>query len=175
MAILINKQTKVVIQGMTGKYGWSHTKQSIDYGTNLVGGVTPGKGGTFMEESADGKNYKVPVFNTVKEAVDKAGANATVIFVPPPFAADAILEAAEAGIALIVAITEGIPANDMISVKNYLKRHSNTLLIGPNCPGVTTIGECRMGIQPGIIGKRGKIGVLSRSGTLTYEAVDQVS
>ncbi|MDB5036795.1 MAG: succinate--CoA ligase subunit alpha [Bacteriovoracaceae bacterium] len=171
MSILIDKNTKLIVQGI-GKAGWFHAKQSIDYGTQVVGGVSPGKGGTFMEED----KYKVPVFNTVKDAVEKTGANATVIFVPPPFAADAILEAAFAGVKLLVAITEGIPVNDMIAVKAELKRRAaDCLLIGPNCPGVVTIGECRIGIQPGSIGKRGVIGVLSRSGTLTYEAVDQVT
>ncbi len=172
MAILIHKNTKVIVQGVTGKSGWFHTKLSIDYKTQIVGGVTPGKGGTFMEEGT----YKVPVFNTVKDAVEKTGATASVIFVPPPFAADAILEAADASIELIVTITEGIPVNDMIAVKQELaKRGDKTLLIGPNCPGVVTIDECRIGIQPGNIGKRGVVGILSRSGTLTYEAVDQIS
>jgi succinyl-CoA synthetase alpha subunit len=171
MAILIDKNTKVIVQGITGKSGWSHTKLSMDYKSQIVGGVTPGKGGTFMEEGS----YKVPVFNTVKEAIEKTKATASVVFVPPPFAADAILEAAHAGVKLIVAITEGIPVNDMIPVKAYLKEHPEVLLVGPNCPGVTTIGECRIGIQPGNIGSRGIVGVLSRSGTLTYEAVDQVS
>lgn len=171
MSILVNEKTKLIVQGITGKAGWFHTKLSIDYGTQVVGGVTPGKGGSFMEEAS----YKVPVFDSVKEAVEKTGANATVIFVPPPFAADAILEAAHAGIELIVTITEGIPINDMIAVKEDLKRFPSTLLVGPNCPGVTTIGVGRIGIQPGSIGIKGSIGVLSRSGTLTYEAVDQVS
>jgi len=171
MAILIDKNTKVIVQGITGKSGWSHTKLSMDYKSQIVGGVTPGKGGTFMEEGS----YKVPVFNTVQDAVKATKATASVVFVPPPFAADAILEAAQAGIKLIVAITEGIPVNDMIPVKAYLKEHPEVLLVGPNCPGVTTIGECRIGIQPGNIGTRGIVGVLSRSGTLTYEAVDQVS
>jgi len=171
MSILINKNTKLLVQGITGKTGWSHAKHSIDYGTQVVGGVTPGKGGTFMEEG----QYKVPVFNTVREAMKVTGANASVVFVPPPFAADAILEAADAGMPLIVAITEGIPVNDMIPVKDMLKRRPEILLVGPNCPGVTTIGECRIGIQPGNIGKKGIVGVLSRSGTLTYEAVDQVA
>jgi succinyl-CoA synthetase alpha subunit len=170
MSILIDKKTKLIIQG-TGKAGWFHAKQSIDYGTQVVGGVSPGKGGTAIEED----KYKLPLFNTVKDAVDKTGATASVVFVPPPFAADAILEAAFAGIKLIVAITEGIPVNDMIAVKSELKKRNDCLLVGPNCPGVTTIGECRIGIQPGSIGKRGIVGVLSRSGTLTYEAVDQVS
>ncbi len=173
MSILIQKNTKVIVQGITGKTGWFHAKQSLDYGTAIVGGVTPGKGGTFMEEGT----YKVPVFNSVREAREKTGATATVIFVPPPFAADAILEAAWAGMELVVTITEGIPVNDMIAVKAELKRltSSRCLLIGPNCPGVTTMGECRIGIQPGSVGKRGPVGILSRSGTLTYEAVDQVS
>lgn len=176
MAILINKNTKLIVQGITGKTGWFHAKQSLLYKTQVVGGVTPGKGGTFVEEGQRSEHFKVPVFNTVKEAVQKTGANATVIFVPPPFAAEAILEAADAELPLIVTITEGIPVNDMIAVKQELKkRASKTLLIGPNCPGVTTIGECRIGITPGSIGTRGKVGVLSRSGTLTYEAVDQVS
>jgi succinyl-CoA synthetase alpha subunit len=171
MAILVDKNTKVIIQGITGKAGWFHAQQSLNYGTQVVGGVTPGKGGSFMEEG----KAKVPVFDSVKDAVKKTGANATVIFVPPPFAPDAILEAAYAGIPLIITITEGIPINDMISVKRDLKNFPNTLLIGPNCPGVTTIGEARLGIQPGNIGKKGVVGVLSRSGTLTYEAVNQVT
>ena len=162
MSILVNEKTKLIVQGITGKAGWFHTKLSIDYGTQVVGGVTPGKGGSFMEEGS----YKVPVFDSVKEAVEKTGANATVIFVPPPFAADAILEAAHAGIELIVTITEGIPINDMIAVKEDLKRFPNTLLVGPNCPGVTTIGVGRIGIQPGSIGIKGSIGVLSRSSRL---------
>ncbi len=171
MSILVNKNTKVIVQGITGKTGWFHAKHSLRYGTQVVGGVTPGKGGTLMEE--DG--FKVPVFDTVAEAVQKTGANASVVFVPPPFAADAILEAVDAKIPLIVTITEGIPINDMIAVKEVLKSQTHSFLIGPNCPGVTTIGEARLGIQPGSIGVKGKIGVLSRSGTLTYEAVDQVS
>ncbi|TVQ80067.1 MAG: succinate--CoA ligase subunit alpha [Bradymonadales bacterium] len=171
MSILVTKKTKVVIQGITGKAGWFHARQSLDYGTQVVGGVTPGKGGTFMEEGP----HRLPVFDSVKEAVQKTGAEASVIFVPPPFAPDAILEAAYAGIRLIVTITEGIPINDMISVKRDLSRFPDLLLVGPNCPGVTTIGESRLGIQPGNIGKAGKVGVLSRSGTLTYEAVNQVS
>jgi len=174
MSILIDKSTKLLVQGITGKSGWFHAKQSIDYGTAVVGGVTPGKGGTFMQDEGNTK-YKVPVFNTVEDAVKKTGATATVVFVPPPFAADAILEAAFAGIKLIVTITEGIPVNDMISVKYQMRKMSDCLLIGPNCPGVTTVGECRIGIQPNSIGTRGRVGVLSRSGTLTYEAVDQIS
>lgn len=171
MSILVNKDTKVMVQGITGKTGWFHAKHSLDYGTQVVAGVTPGKGGTEMKEGS----YKVPVFDSVKEARGKTGASASVIFVPPPFAADAILEAAHAGVELIVTITEGIPINDMISVKHDLKRYPKSLLIGPNCPGVTTMGESRLGIQPGSVGKKGKVGILSRSGTLTYEAVDQVS
>lgn len=171
MAILANKDTKLIVQGITGKAGWFHARQSLQYYTNVVGGVTPGKGGTTMKE--DGA--EVPVFDSVDEAVEKTGANATVIFVPPAFCPDAIIEAAAAGIKLIVTITEGIPINDMISVKEYLRKHPDVLLVGPNCPGITTIGECRIGIQPGNIGKRGKIGILSRSGTLTYEAVHQVT
>ncbi|PIR21701.1 MAG: succinate--CoA ligase subunit alpha [Deltaproteobacteria bacterium CG11_big_fil_rev_8_21_14_0_20_45_16] len=171
MSILANKNTKLIVQGITGKTGWFHAKYSLDYGTQVVGGVTPGKGGSLMEEG----NYKVPVFNSVKEAALKTGANATVIFVPPAFAPDAILEAEAAGIELIVTITEGIPINDMISVKQQLARSRTSFLIGPNCPGVTTMGECRIGIQPGNVGKKGRVGILSRSGTLTYEAVHQVS
>jgi len=171
MSILADKNTKLIVQGITGKAGWFHAKNSIDYGTQVVGGVTPGKGGSFMEEG----KYKVPVFDSVQEAVDKTGANASVIFVPPAFAPDAILEAAYANIPLIVTITEGIPINDMISVKHFLKQKGGSFLIGPNCPGVTTMGECRIGIQPGNVGKKGKVGILSRSGTLTYEAVHQVS
>jgi len=171
MSILANKNTKLIVQGITGKTGWFHAKYSLDYGTQVVGGVTPGKGGSLMEEG----NYKVPVFNSVKEAVKKTGANATVIFVPPAFAPDAILEAEAAGMELIVTITEGIPINDMISVKQQLAQSRKSFLIGPNCPGVTTMGECRIGIQPGNVGKKGRVGILSRSGTLTYEAVHQVS
>jgi len=171
MSILANKNTKLIVQGITGKAGWFHAKYSLDYGTQVVGGVTPGKGGQMMEEDS----YKVPIFDSVKEAVKKTEANASVIFVPPPFAPDAILEALDSDIELIVAITEGIPINDMIPVKQALQRKPKCLLIGPNCPGVTTMGECRIGIQPGNVGKKGKIGILSRSGTLTYEAVHQVS
>jgi len=171
MSILVNKDTKIIMQGLTGKTGWFHAKHSLDYGAKLVAGVTPKKGGTFMEEG----NYKVPVYNTVKEAVAATGATATIIFVPPPFAAAAILEAVEAGLELIVTITEGIPVNDMMKVKQVLKNKPNCLLVGPNCPGVTTMTETRLGIQPGSVGAKGSIGILSRSGTLTYEAVDQVS
>ncbi len=166
MSILVNKSTKLITQGITGQAGAFHTKMCKEYGTQVVGGVTPGKGG----ENVEG----IPVFNSVKEAVAKTGANATMIFVPPPFAADAIIEAAEAGIKVICCITEGIPANDMIAVKEYLKTSTSTL-IGPNCPGIITPGECKIGIMPGYIHKAGKVGLVSRSGTLTYEAVHQMT
>ncbi len=165
MSILVNKDTRVVVQGITGKEGTFHAKQCIEYGTNIVAGVTPGKGGQMWEG-------KVPVYNTVAEAVEKEGANASLIFVPPAFAADAIAEAAYAGCKVIVAITEGIPALDMMKVKRAI-RDTGARLIGPNCPGVITPGECKMGIMPGYIFKRGPVGVISRSGTLTYEAVWQ--
>jgi succinyl-CoA synthetase alpha subunit len=175
MSILVNKDTKVICQGITGSAGAFHTKQCLEYGTKMVGGVTPGKGGT---KDANG----LPVFNTVHEAVDATGANATMIFVPPPFAADSIMEAAEAGIGVICAITEGIPVLDMVKVKAFLKEKPNVNLIGPNCPGVITPGECKIGIMPGYIhtpakeAKSGKaVGIISRSGTLTYEAVWQCS
>ena len=166
MSILVNQQTRVICQGITGKAGQFHTSQCIQYGTKVVGGVTPGKGG----ETADG----VPVFDTVSEAVEKTGADATMIFVPPAFTADAILEAADAGIRTIVAITEGVPVLDMVRVYDLLRR-SSSRLIGPNCPGVITPEECKIGIMPGYIHRRGPIGVISRSGTLTYEAVWQLS
>ena len=171
MSVLVDKNTKLVVQGMTGKTGAFHTKQAIEYGTNVVAGVTPGKAGV----KVDGME-KVPVFNTVKEAVDKEGANASVVYVPPPFAADAIMEAAAAGCKLVIAITEGVPTNDMVRVKTMLKSdYPDTVLIGPNCPGVITPGHCKIGIMPGYIHKEGDIGVVSRSGTLTYEVVHQLT
>jgi succinyl-CoA synthetase alpha subunit len=165
MSVLVNKDSKVIVQGFTGNEGSYHASQMIEYGTNIVGGVTPGKGGqTHLDR---------PVFNTVKDAVDKAGANVSIIFVPPAFAADAIMEAAEAGIKVIVCITEGIPTKDMIQVKEYIS-DKDCRLIGPNCPGVITADEAKIGIMPGFIFKKGTVGVVSKSGTLTYEAVDQV-
>lgn len=175
MSVLVNKDTKLVVQGITGSEGTFHTMQMIEYGTNVVAGVTPGKGGTMYSGNEINKFEKdVEVFDTMQAAVDKTGANASVIFVPPPFAADAILEAIEAGIPLIVCITEGIPIKDMIVVKTALL-NSDSRLIGPNCPGVITPGEAKIGIMPGFIHSRGKVGLVSRSGTLTYEAVKQLT
>lgn len=175
MSILINKQTKVITQGITGATGLFHTKGALEYGTQMVGGVTPGKGGTSLDiELEDGRVSTLPIFNSVKEAKESTGATASVIYVPPAFAADSILEAIEADMELVICITEGIPVLDMVKVKRYLEGKS-TILIGPNCPGVITPGECKIGIMPGYIHTPGHIGVVSRSGTLTYEAVHQLT
>lgn len=165
MSVLVNKNSKIIVQGFTGSEGTFHATQMIEYGTNVVGGVTPGKGGQ--------KHLDKPVFNTVKEAVDAVGADTTIIFVPPAFAADAIMEAADAGIKVIITITEGIPVADMIKAADYIKGR-DCRLIGPNCPGVITPGEAKVGIMPGFVFKKGRVGIVSKSGTLTYEAADQV-
>ena len=167
MSILVGKDTKVVVQGMTGSTGAFHTKQMLEYGTKIVAGVTPGRGGESLLD--------VPVFNTMREAVAQTGANASCVFVPPPFAADAILEASDAEIPLVIAITEGIPVMDMLNVRRVLDAQTVTRLIGPNCPGVITPGACKIGIMPGHVHKPGRIGVVSKSGTLTYEAVGQLT
>jgi succinyl-CoA synthetase alpha subunit len=175
MSVLVDEKSRIIVQGITGKEGKFHTYHCMAYAsTNIVGGVTPGKGGTMFSEVPDGKK-PVPIFNTVSEAVSKEGANVSVIFVPPPFAADAILESIDAGIDLIIAITEGIPVNDMIHVKRVLRESGKSRLIGPNCPGIISPGKCKIGIMPGFIHQPGDIGVVSRSGTLTYEAVWQLS
>ena len=165
MSVLVNKDSKVIVQGFTGNEGTFHAGQMIEYGTNVVGGVTPGKGGS--------EHLGKPVFNSVAEAVEKAGANVSIIFVPPAFAADAVMEAAEAGIKVIVCITEGIPVADMVKVKDYIQDR-DVRLIGPNCPGIITSDEAKIGIMPGFVFKKGKVGIVSKSGTLTYEAADQV-
>lgn len=167
MSVIVDEKSKIVVQGITGKEGAFHTNQMIEYGTKVVAGVTPGKGGQKFEE-------KVPIFNTVKDAVDATGANVSVVFVPPPFAADAVYEAADAGVETVVCITEGIPAKDMLKVYHFLKK-KGVRMVGPNCPGVISPGKCKVGIMPAFIHKEGSVGVISRSGTLTYEAVHQLT
>ena len=167
MSILVNKHSKVVVQGITGSEGQFHSNQMLDYGTNIVAGVTPGKGGQKTLENA------IPIFNLVEEAVKETGADTSIIFVPPPFAAEAVIEASYAGIEVIVCITEGVPVQDMVKVKKIIDQNG-TRLIGPNCPGIITVEECKLGIMPGFICKKGRIGVISKSGTLTYEAIDQL-
>ena len=167
MSILVNKNSRVIVQGITGSEGDFHSKQMLDYGTNIVGGVTPGKGGQYAVDE------KIKVFDSVEEAVDQTNANTSIIFVPPPFAADAIIEASYAGVDTIVCITEGVPVHDMVKVKQVTNKNG-TRLIGPNCPGIITVDECKLGIMPGFICKKGNIGVVSKSGTLTYEAIDQL-
>ena len=167
MSILVNKNSRVIVQGITGSEGDFHSKQMLDYGTNIVGGVTPGKGGQYAVDE------KIKVFDSVEEAVDQTNANTSIIFVPPPFAAEAIIEASYAGVEIIVCITEGVPVHDMVKVKQVTNKNG-TRLIGPNCPGIITVDECKLGIMPGFICKKGNIGVVSKSGTLTYEAIDQL-
>ena len=167
MSILVNKNSRVIVQGITGSEGDFHSKQMLDYGTNIVGGVTPGKGGQYAVDE------KIKVFDSVEEAVDQTNANTSIIFVPPPFAADAIIEASYAGVETVVCITEGVPVHDMVKVKQVTNKNG-TRLIGPNCPGIITVDECKLGIMPGFICKKGNIGVVSKSGTLTYEAIDQL-
>ena len=167
MSILVNKNSRVIVQGITGSEGDFHSKQMLDYGTNIVGGVTPGKGGQYAVDE------KIKVFDSVEEVVDQTNANTSIIFVPPPFAADAIIEASYAGVEIVVCITEGVPVHDMVKVKQVTNKNG-TRLIGPNCPGIITVDECKLGIMPGFICKKGNIGVVSKSGTLTYEAIDQL-
>ena len=167
MSILVNKNSRVIVQGITGSEGDFHSKQMLDYGTDIVGGVTPGKGGQYAVDE------KIKVFDSVEEAVDQTNANTSIIFVPPPFAADAIIEASYAGVETVVCITEGVPVHDMVKVKQVTNKNG-TKLIGPNCPGIITVDECKLGIMPGFICKKGNIGVVSKSGTLTYEAIDQL-
>jgi len=171
MGILINKDTRVLVQGITGRDGSFHTQRMVEYGTKVVAGVVPGKGGTMFSEGG----CAIPIFNTVESAVSQTGANASVIFVPRQFAPDAVMEAGSAGIEVIVLITEGIPVNDMIKVVSFIEKEAMSVLIGPNCPGIVTVGECKMGIMPGHIFKKGPVGLISRSGTLTYEVVDTLS